>query len=243
MKSSPKNKTLEALSQFKRYLTAWSRHHRSGGFGIHSPFAYSFVRNVWRQRLPYYAYHGIHTLIATVKAGTTPRQRREIDLISEREARLLFRVTNFFNPQYILQVGAATGIESVAMIEVSRHSRLYLYDAALEQHPLAVRVLQTQLERVACYDDVNVAADEFLAAGDGMRLALVNRPVEDTVLHRLLDEGCVLIARNLNRDEAMSALFDSCCRHMPMGQTYTNGQIAILNPNPKLQREDFTLWL
>ncbi|MBR5170671.1 MAG: hypothetical protein IKW85_08895 [Muribaculaceae bacterium] len=231
------------MSQLKRYLTAWSRHHRSDGFGIHSPFAYSFVRNVWRQRLPYYAYAGIHTLIATVKSGTTPRQRRELDLINEKEARLLFRVTNFFNPQHILQVGAATGIESVAMLEVNRHSRLYLYDAQLEQHPLAVRVLQTQLERISCYDDMNVAADEFLAAGEDMRLALVNRPVEDIVLKRLLDEGCVLVMRNTNRDEAMSDLFDTCCIHMPMGQTYTNGKIAILNPNPKLQREDFLLWL
>ena len=47
----------------KRYINAWSRHHRSGGFGIHSPYAYQFVRNVWRQRLPYYAYDGICELI------------------------------------------------------------------------------------------------------------------------------------------------------------------------------------
>lgn len=246
MKPLPKNKTLEALSQLKRYLTAWSRHHRSGGFGIHSPFAYSFVRNVWRQRLPYYAYAGIHTLIATVKSGTTPRQRRELDLINEKEARLLFRVTNFFNPQHILQVGAATGIESVAMLEVNRHSRLYLYDAQLEQHPLAVRVLQSQLDRVECYDDIKVAVDEFLVSGKADEvpgLALVNHPVDEAVLKRLLDARCIVVLRNINRYEAMSGLFDTCCIHMPMGQTYTNGKIAILNPNPKLQREDFLLWL
>ena len=103
------------MPSIKRYLNAWSRHHRSGGFGIHSPYAYQFVRNVWRQRLPYYAYEGIHQLIDTVKVGTTPRQRRDMDLIDEREARLLFRVVNFFNPGSILQVGAATGIESVVI--------------------------------------------------------------------------------------------------------------------------------
>ena len=48
--------------------------------------------------------------------------------------------------------------------------------------------------------------------------------------------------RNL-RQEAMSNLFEAVCDHMPMGQTYTNGKIAILNPNAKLQREDFLLWL
>lgn len=227
----------------KKYLNAWSRHHRSGGFGIHSPFAYQFVRNVWRQPLPYYAYGGMRQLLNTIKAGTTLRQRREMDLISEKEARLLFRVTNFFNPQRILQVGASTGVESVAMLAVSTQSRLYMCDAQLEQKALAVRVLKSQLDRVECYDDVKVAADDFLAGETVSRLALVNSPADETVLKRLLDAQCVLVLRNLNRDESMSALFDTCCQHMPMGQTYTNDKIAILNPNPKLQREDFLLWL
>ena len=229
----------------KRYLNAWSRHHKSGGFGIHSPYAYQFVRNVWRQRLPYYAYEGLHQLIDTIKSSATREQRRMMDLISETEARLLFRVTNFFNPRCILQVGAATGVESVAMLAVNSQSRLFLYDSQLEQKALAVRVLQSQMDRVACYDDVAVAANEFLQMGadDTPLLALINTAVDSAVLSRLLDARCVLVLRNLTRDEGMQALYDTCCRHMPMGQTYTNDKIAILNPNPKLQREDFLLWL
>ena len=231
------------MFQLKQYLNAWSRHHRSGGFGIHSPYAYQFVRNVWRQPASYYAYKGLGDLIATVKQGTTRQKRREMDLIGKREARLLFRVTNFFNPRYILQAGAATGIESLAMLEVNHGSRLFLFDPDLAQKPLAVRVLQSQLERVACYDDLQVAADEILRPGDGSLLALVNAPVDEAVLKRLLDAQYVLVMRNLNRNDAVKRLFEACCRHMPMGQTYTNDKIAILNPNPKLQREDFLLWL
>ena len=231
------------MNSRKRYLSAWSRHHRSGGFGIHSPFAYQFVRNVWRQRLPYYAYADIHQLIATIKAGTTRQQRQQMDLIDEREARLLFRVANFFNPSHILQIGAATGVESVAMLEVSHASRLFLYDPQLEQKTLAVRILQSQMDRVECYDDVNVAVSESLEAGEAPLMALVNIPVEESLLKRLLDTQSVIVMRNLNHDEEMSRLYDVCCQHMPMGQTYTNSKTAILNPNPKLQREDFLLWL
>ena len=228
---------------WKRYLTSWSRHHRSGGFGIHSPYAYQFVRNVWRQPLPYYAYGDLGLLIDTIQDGTTRQQRREMDLIDEREARLLFRVTNFFNPQRILQLGLATGIESVAMLAVNRESRLHLYDPQLEQNALALRVLQSQQGRVEFYDDPLVAVDEVLEAAAPSMLALVNRPVDEALLLRLLDARCVLVLRNMNRNKPVSALFDSCCDYMPMGQTYTNGKIAILNPNPKLQREDFMLWL
>ena len=156
---------------------------------------------------------------------------------------MLFRLANFFNPRHMLQVGAATGIESVAMLEVSRNSRLYLFDLQLEQKALAVRVLQSQLDRIACYDDLKVGVDELLSAADGSAMALINVPVAEEVLKRLLNAGVVVILRNINRDEALSSLFDACCDHMPAGQTYTNNKIAILNPNPKLQREDFILWL
>lgn len=230
------------MFHLKRYLNAWSRYHHSSGFGIHSPYAYQFVRNVWRQRLPYYAYGGISQLLDTIKGSTTRQQRREMDLISEKEARLLFRVTNFFNPQCILQVGTATGVESIAMLEVSHETRLYLYDPQLEQKTLAVRVLQSQVDRVECYDDLDVALDEMLSATDGSSMALINTLVPEGVLKRLLDAGVVVMMRNL-RQEAMSNLFEAACDHMPMGQTYTNDKIAILNPNPKLQREDFLLWL
>ena len=232
------------MTKSRRYLNAWSRYHHSSGFGIHSPFAYQFVRNVWRQRLPYYTYEGIHQLISTIKTSASRQRRREMDLISEAEARLLFRVTNFFNPSHVLQVGAATGVESVAMLAVNSQSHFFLYDPLLEQNALAVRVLQSQLDRVECYDDMTMAIEEFLAAsGSGSRLALVNVPVDVAVLQQLLDSGTAMVLRRLRHDEAMAALFASCCDHMPMGQTYTNNKIAILNPNPKLQREDFLLWL
>ena len=179
----------------------------------------------------------------TIKAGTTRQQRREMDLINEREVRLLFRVTNFFNPQCLLQLGSSTGVESVAMLAVNRESRLYLYDPQLEQKVLALRVMQSQLDRVECYDNAAVAADDMLQAAGSSSLALVNIPVDETVMRRLIDAQCVLVMRRLDQDREMARLFASCSRYMTMGQTYTNNKIAILNPNPKLQREDFLLWL
>lgn len=224
-------------------MSAWSRHYRSGGFGIHSPYAYQFVRNVWRQRLPYYAYGGIHQLLKTIRSSASRQQRQTMDIIDEPEARLLFRVTNFFNPSYLLQIGASTGVESVTMLAVNHASRLYLYDPQLEQNALAVRILQSQLDRVECFDEVSVAVDEMLQADDLSRLALVNIPVDECVVRRLLDAGCVIVLRNISRNESMSILYDTSGQYMPAGQSYTNGKIAILNPNPKLQREDFSLWL
>ena len=202
------------------------------------------MRNVWRQRLPYYTYSGIRQLHDTIKDSTTETQRRELDLINKREAKLLFRVTNFFNPRNILQAGAATGVESFAMMGVSHQSRLFLYDPLLEQKTLALRVLQDHMEREECYDGVNVAVSDFLDKDEeAPKMALINIPVDADVLKQLIDAEAVIVMRHLHDNEEMWGLFENCCEYMTMGQTYTNGKIAILNPNPKLPREDFLLWL
>ncbi len=57
------------------------------GFGIHSPFAFGFVRNVLRNPHPFYAF------------------RREITSADERR---LFRVVNYFNPQTVALIGNET---------------------------------------------------------------------------------------------------------------------------------------
>ena len=51
-----------AIRKLRNLLHAPGRLRRSRGFGIHSPFAFSFVTGVLRERSRYYAYEGIHRL-------------------------------------------------------------------------------------------------------------------------------------------------------------------------------------
>lgn len=231
------------MNKTQRYLSAWSRHHRSGGFGIHSPHAYEFVRTVLRGRLPYYAYDDIGKLIDAVKSCTTAPQRRATGLIGNRAARLLFRVTNYVTPRRIFQAGAASGVESVVMLSVNSECRLWLYDPCLDANPVAGRVLGDCLNRIACYDDEAVAGEDFLAASGEPAMALLNMPIGEAVAFGLLDAHAVVVLNQMHRNKAMVGLYDACCGYMTAGQTFTNGKTAILIPNPKLQREDFELWL
>lgn len=57
------------------------------GFGVHSPFAFGFIRNVLRNPHPFYAF------------------RREI---TSADGRRLFRVVNRFNPSTVALVGDNT---------------------------------------------------------------------------------------------------------------------------------------
>ena len=86
------------MLKIKRYYTALDRYRRSKGYGIHSPFAFRFVLKVLRERSGYYAYQTIRdgrnlALVRMVEEGISSRK-----VLSNKNARLIFRVVNFFNP-------------------------------------------------------------------------------------------------------------------------------------------------
>ena len=78
------------VGRFLRKCGVWLwRMPRRKGYGVHSPYAYSFIRCVILERGEYYAY-------------TTLSLHRECAVWRERDDRLAFRLANF--------VGAQTGV-------------------------------------------------------------------------------------------------------------------------------------
>ena len=145
--------------RLKRYLTALSRYHRSKGHGIHSPFAFSFVLNVLRCRLPYYAYEEIATLreLAYTKTKTFWRHPK---IISVKNAKLLFRIVNHFNPTAILQIGTNYGVSSASMLAVSPKTELFLCQAGVYEYPVTQEILSHFNNKVHCF----LTIDEALKA-------------------------------------------------------------------------------
>lgn len=66
---------------------------RRHGFGIQSPWAYSFVKDVLYEKLRYYAYDDLLVLFP---------DRRKTDIRRDEQ---LFRLVNYFRPKRILIVG------------------------------------------------------------------------------------------------------------------------------------------
>lgn len=60
------------------------------GFGVQSPTDYSFVRDVIKERLPYYAYEDMRTLYPSI-----PRKK-------EKLCQLLFRIANYAQAETIV---------------------------------------------------------------------------------------------------------------------------------------------
>lgn len=238
------------MGRLKRYRTAWQRHRRSRGFGVHSPYAYALVTTVLSERLPYYAYEDLEALRRAIVSSAHSRWPHP-RVMSLKNAKMLFRIVNHFNPSHLLQVGSHYGLSAASMMSVSSKSRLWLYEPSLDKFPVAADVLRPYLDRIACHDDIQKTIGEYLKALDPGEVPFVlvtdiaddttERAVRDLLTTVMAGRGVVLL-RNLSRCAAIGRLWQHCLAVATHGQTFTNERLALLVSNPKLPLQHFSLW-
>lgn len=257
------------MGRLRRYRTAFRRYRHSKGFGIHSPFAFRFVLNVLRERNPYYAYSGLAELRHSVIVRTRHHLRHP-RIISLKNAKLIFRVVNYFNPRQVLQIGTSYGVSSVSILAVSSRIRLVLCEAHLGDYPVVHDVLSAYTGQIAQNSNVqdaisrykeellaarsgNVAAvddgREMFACSAGEPFVLVNNLYDEAeyaevkaYLAEVLSGKGVVIMRNLSRSQLMMSLWRECRDYATYGMTFSNEKVAIIVANPKLPRQDFSMW-
>lgn len=234
----------------KRYYTAFNRYKRSKGFGIHSPFAFSFVLQVLRERCPYYAYDDISSRrkLALSLAADVARHPR---IISLKNAKMLFRIVCYFNPRVMLQIGTSYGVSTTAMLDVDSRSKLVIYTGDNPHRDIYDKVTADYKERIREAATANEAIAHYRAVsqGDGVKFMVVNSVDSDmtreSVLRyagEVLDGEGVVAMRNLSRDERMATLFNDLDSSHTHGMTFTNGRIAVIVGYRHLPRQSFSLW-
>lgn len=239
------------MGRFRRYRTAWSRHHRSGGFGIHSPFAFHFVQCVLSERWPYYAYSRIAQWRAIAKAKSGKRWRHHA-LISLSDAKLLFRITNFFNPDRSLVIGSRYGVSVACVKAVSSRSTLYLYSPHFSDSDPQRALLQPMADHLRIFYKIDDCLGTYSSRQtDGSApFVLINEicdemeynAVKSAIIPIVNGQG-VVVMRNMHTCEFVARMWSDCLACAKYGQTYTNEKIGILIANPKLQLEHFFVWL
>lgn len=257
------------MGRLRRYRTAFTRYRHGKGYGIHSPFAFGFVLNVLRERLPYYSYEQLEALRAKV-IGRTRHHFRHPRIISLKNAKLVFRVANFFNPKEILQVGTSYGVSTASLLAVAGTSRLILCEPHLSRYPVAEEIISGYGERVRLIAGLGEAMaryrDSLTAVGEPADLAretpaqqaarrtmqpfiLINSVDDaadiDTILPFLDDmaqSDATVIMRNLSRNPHMVQLWKAFTERSGHGMTFTNERIGVFVANRKLPRQDYLVW-
>lgn len=96
------------------------------GFGVHSPFAFSFITKVIDERYGYYAYNDIELIRRQLVHRNCPMLKTDI---KRSHGELLFRIVNYFKPERLIQIGTSAGIGSLYMTAPSSRLNYLLLDS------------------------------------------------------------------------------------------------------------------
>ncbi|MBQ9077234.1 MAG: hypothetical protein IJY31_05260 [Muribaculaceae bacterium] len=236
------------MNRFKRYYSALHRYKRSKGYGIHSPFAFNFVLRVLREQCPYYAYDDIHYRRHRAKK-LAAKIFRKPHIISYSNAKMLFRITCFFSPETILQIGTSYGISTSAMLDVSSNSHLIIYPGNNSHEDIYRNITEPYRARISAFRTIEKALCGYRETNTGKpHFILINDLTNDDAeslfptLQEALDNNGVVIMRNLSKRKNVLTLWDKLCREMTFGMSFSNGRIGIIVSRSHLPLQHFSLW-
>lgn len=143
------NQKIYQITQYFKYLC----HAQSSiGHGIHSPFVYEMVEQIFNHEGEYYSFNKIEEIrlqllknknlikIEDFGAGSTQTKsnKRTVSSISKSAlldveyAHLLFRLTNRFKPKNIVELGTSLGLTTAYLSSARTSSKVYTFEGSPE---------------------------------------------------------------------------------------------------------------
>ena len=236
------------MNRIKRYYTAFRRYNRSKGYGVHSPFAYNFIRNVLREKYPYYAYSELKEQRKRAKVLSAKKSGQQ-RLISYSSAKMLFRIACHFCPDLILQIGTTHGVASSALLKATNSAKIILFPGENNHDNVVYHEITKQFaDHILPKQSLSEAIKCYQSEQKKFGLILINhlepKELNDTlqvVLQTLQEEGLVII-RNLSSSPIARQLWKTCCAEKPWGMSFTNYQTGIIVGYKHLPKQHFNLW-
>lgn len=142
---------------FRYYLFARHKY----GHGVHSPFAYRFIREVLRDKTTYPEYGLVEKIRKDLLRNKTTFRKKDLGTgagmsgktvmgtmvrrssVSRKFGRLLFRIARFCKPERILELGSAAGISTAYLALGNPEAEII----SLEGDPVLCRTARNTLQR------------------------------------------------------------------------------------------------
>jgi predicted O-methyltransferase YrrM len=139
-------KIFQAKQWFKYILTSKTR----WGHGVHSPFVYNLIEQIFNHDGQYYSFSRIEEIRAHLLnqrqkievedfgAGSVKlsRKKRRVSsiayssLLGKEHAQLLFRLINRFQPKNIIELGTSLGVTSAYLASAYKKSQLHTFEGS-----------------------------------------------------------------------------------------------------------------
>lgn len=240
------------------------------GFGVHSPFVYHLITRVIREKCAYYAFEEIELVRRqfyyreqrfpwTVRHGRKYGEvldkpvgeivRREA--IRPKQGALLFRLANYFQPDYILQIGASAGLATLYLTAYSQRSACVVLERIPTLAPIARQVWEKGARaaidlRVGEY---GALLPEALAGMPRLDFVFFNRAEESDDRDSLFDAcvqkahtGTVMVITGIRANPTMRAFWRAVCLRPEVTVTLDLYAMGIVLFNRKLHKRDYIVY-
>jgi len=151
-----------ALKLAQKYIRYYLQASNGKGHGIHSPFVFDFITNVLNDKRNFYAYSQIENLrqelltdnniinVEDFGAGSSnakTNQRKICDIAkhaakNKKLGQLLFRITNYYQPKNMIELGTSLGISSAYLASANINSKLITIEGSPKIAEIAKRNMQ-----------------------------------------------------------------------------------------------------
>lgn len=236
---------------WKDYTTPMSRMRQAWGFGIHSPFAFRLITKVIREKARYYAYDDIEAIRhERVENHLSRSQKRLRKRISTSRGRLFFRLTNFFRPHKILEIGSSWGISTLYLRLADRSSQLTVAEPADEVVRFAERLLaEAGVKADFVRENYETFLPDYLEQNSERLYIVVNRLPKSYygMLSRLLDvaldKQSLLIIDGIRSNSAVKSWWESLIKDPRVRVTVDMKNVGFVCCDPKLNKQDYQVAL
>jgi len=136
----------------KKYFNYFIQAKNGKGHGIHSPFVYDFVAHVLNDKKEYDCYKKIEPLRSNLFRNSTiidvedfgagsalmPFKKRKINAIAKSSlknkkfSQLLFRISKYYKPQTIVELGTSLGITTCYLACANKNANVYTFEGSNE---------------------------------------------------------------------------------------------------------------
>jgi predicted O-methyltransferase YrrM len=133
-----------------KYIQYYLQANNGKGHGVHSPFVYSFIKEVLNDKRNFYAFTKIEsirkqlqqnkTLIEVTDFGAgsktgltkyrTIQQITNSSLKPKKYAQLLFKMVHYYQPKTILELGTSLGITTAYLASANENARVITMEGA-----------------------------------------------------------------------------------------------------------------
>lgn len=124
---------------FKKGLIWLLRFRHRKGYGVHSPFAFDLITDVFYGETPYYDFSSLKELVSKVRSGSFALWNRYME--RRQICEMLFKLVNDAQSYTILEIGTMAGASTVYLSASRKSARCITLDQKSPANELASRLL------------------------------------------------------------------------------------------------------